>query len=68
MNEDDQILAQLKEDLRNFTDRDEAAGMIRKQVDAGTKSAMPMLMFYGVGGAGKSMLAARLRQIFQRVN
>jgi len=66
MNGDDQIQAQLEEDLRNFTDRDEAAGLIRKQVDAAAQSAMPMLMFYGVGGAGKSVLAARLRQIFQR--
>jgi len=66
MNGEDQTLVQLEEDLRNFTDRDEATSLIRTRVDAPARMALPMLMFYGVGGAGKSMLASRLRQIFHQ--
>ena len=59
----DKELAGLQEDLHNFTNRAEQTALVRKWLATPSGYPLPMQMFYGVGGAGKSMFVARLRQI-----
>lgn len=61
----DELLRDPDDDLRNFTNRDRETGLVRAWLDASPGSPVPMQMFYGVGGSGKSMLVARLRQILR---
>ncbi len=61
----DQLLADPDDALRNFTNRDKETGLVRQWLDAPVGSPAPMQMFYGVGGSGKTMLVARLRQVLR---
>ena len=50
------------QELRHFTNRMNELQVFRNAVDLPAGTPLPVLMFYGVGGIGKSWLLRRLRQ------
>jgi len=60
-----EILSDPDGDLRNFTNRHRETGLVRQWLNTPAGSPLPMQMFYGVSGAGKTKLVARIRQIYQ---
>ena len=46
--------------LRHFTDRVHAVAAFRRHLDAPSDRVLPVLMFSGVGGVGKSLLVRKL--------
>ncbi len=51
------------EELKHFTNREDEKKVFTKYVNAPDGSSLPVLMFYGVGGIGKTWLTKRLRQL-----
>jgi hypothetical protein len=49
-------------ELRHSTNRDDEQVAFQRILDIPTSEPVPLLMFYGVGGAGKSWPLKRLRQ------
>jgi tetratricopeptide (TPR) repeat protein len=52
--------SQPSNEIARFTDRDDQRAIFRRLLDSATEP--PVLMFYGVGGSGKSWLLKQLRQ------
>ena len=50
------------QELKNFTDRENEQAIFQKLLDRDEPAQLPALMFFGVGGTGKSWLLKRLRQ------
>ena len=48
--------------LKNFTNRESERAVLKRVLDLPTGRQLPVVMFYGVGGAGKSWLIRKLRQ------
>jgi tetratricopeptide (TPR) repeat protein len=53
--------ARPSQELRHFTNREKEEAVLRRHLDAAEGSALPVVMFYGVGGVGKTWLTKRLR-------
>ena len=51
------------EELRHFTNREDEKKVFTDYVNAMDGASLPALMFYGVGGIGKTWLTKRLRQL-----
>ena len=49
------------QELRNFTGRDDEVAIFQRLLDVNEPAHLPALMFFGVGGSGKSWLLKRLR-------
>lgn len=49
-------------DIRHFTNRESELAVFRRLADGPTATPLPVMMFYGVGGIGKSWLLRRLQQ------
>jgi tetratricopeptide (TPR) repeat protein len=49
------------EELKHFTDREDALAVFRRHLHRPPGDGPPVLMFYGVGGRGKSWLLKKLR-------
>ena len=50
------------QELKNFTDREDELAIFRRLLDVDDSAQLPALMFFGVGGTGKSWLLQHLRQ------
>jgi tetratricopeptide (TPR) repeat protein len=48
-------------DIRNFTNRESELKVFRRLADGASTTPLPVVMFYGVGGIGKSWLLTRLQ-------
>ncbi|HZP83117.1 MAG TPA: hypothetical protein VFB21_15860 [Chthonomonadaceae bacterium] len=53
------------EELRHFTNREKETTLFQRYVNAVEGSPLPVLMFYGVGGIGKTWLTKRLRAMLE---
>ena len=49
-----------------FTDRDGQQQTVADHLNAASGAVLPLLVFYGVGGVGKSLLGDRIRQMARR--
>ena len=49
--------------LEHFTNRREQLALVRSRLMAPAGTSLPMVMFFGVGGTGKSHLFARIRHL-----
>ncbi len=49
------------QELRHFTNREEERHVLRRLLDLPSGQPLPVVVFYGVGGTGKSWLLRRLR-------
>ena len=49
------------QELRHFTNREEERHVLRRLLALPSGQPLPVVMFYGVGGTGKSWLLRRLR-------
>lgn len=49
------------QELKNFTDREAELAVLQRLLDLDEPAQLPAIMFYGVGGTGKSWLLKRLR-------
>ena len=47
-------------ELKHFTDRDDEQAFFARLLDFAAGSTLPVLMFFGVGGTGKTWLLRRL--------
>ncbi len=63
----DEDFAKPSEELQHFTNRDAEQAAFRRILDAPGTDPIPILMFHGVGGSGKSWLLKRLRQQTNRL-
>ena len=59
---DNDAFAKPSEELAHFTNREKEQDIFRHALEAPESEPPPLIMFYGVGGAGKSCLLKRLRQ------
>src|SRR4051794_7450161 len=50
-----------EQELKNFTNREPELAAFRRLLDLDEPAQLPALMFYGVGGTGKSWLLKRFR-------
>ena len=50
-------------ELRHFTNREDERTMFLRHLEAPLGSSVPVLMFYGVGGSGKTWLLRHLQEI-----
>ncbi|MCA9099744.1 MAG: hypothetical protein KDA63_01250, partial [Planctomycetales bacterium] len=49
------------EELRHFTNRESEQAVFRRILEVAANDTLPVLMFYGIGGTGKSWLLRRFR-------
>src|SRR3989304_5983738 len=49
-------------DLKHFTDRENEQKVFQHHLDAAEGAQLPVIMFFGVGGVGKTWLSKRLRE------
>jgi len=49
------------EELKHFTNREKEQDVFRRHIGAAEGTALPVVMFYGVGGVGKTWLTKKLR-------
>lgn len=49
-----------------FTDREDQQQAVADHLNAASGAVLPLLVFYGVGGVGKSLLGDRIRQMARR--
>jgi hypothetical protein len=54
------------DELRHFTNPDDEKAVFRRYLDAPSHAPLPLLMFYGVGGVGKTWLGKELRAMPRR--
>lgn len=57
--------AGLEPTVQHFTNREAELALVQRLVDTSADGQLPLVMFYGVGGAGKSWLIRRLRETLQ---